>query len=43
MNNIEISPTSLKRFPKYRAIAESLAKLGWDYITSADLARACDM
>lgn len=43
MNNIEISPTSLKRFPKYRAIAESLAKLGWDFITSADLARACDM
>ena len=38
-----ISPTSLRRFPKYRAIAEALGEQGWDYITSADLARACDM
>lgn len=43
MKTTSISPTSLKRFPKYRAIAQALGNLGWDYITSADLARACDM
>ena len=43
MRNTGLSPTSLRRFPKYRAVAQSLADEGWDYITSADLARACDM
>lgn len=40
---VEVSPTSLKRFPKYRAVSQALAEQGWDYITSADLARVCAM
>lgn len=43
MNDRKISPTSLRRFPKYLAIAKVLLAEGWTYITSADLARACDM
>lgn len=43
MSGVRLSPTSLRRFPKYRAVAQALLDQGWDYITSADLARACDM
>lgn len=43
MNCPRLSPTSLRRFPRYRAIAKTLLDQGCDYITSADLARACDM
>jgi len=43
MKETNISPTSLRRFPKYRDVAAVLGGLGWDYITSADLARACAM
>ena len=38
-----ISPTTLKRLPRYLAVSKALAAEGWEYITSGDLARACDM
>ena len=43
MKRPPLSPTSLRRFPKYRAVAQALVDQGWDYITSGDIARACDM
>ena len=41
MKRPPLSPTSLRRFPKYRAVAQALVDQGWDYITSGDIARAC--
>lgn len=38
-----IPDITIGRFPKYLAVARALAEQDWDYITSSDMARACDM
>ena len=43
MRKPPLSPTTLKRFPRYLALARALQEQGWDYIKSADIARACDI
>lgn len=39
----EIPEATLRRYPKYLAFARALAEQEWDYVTSADIARACDV
>ena len=39
----QIPDITIGRFPKYLAVARALAEQDWDYITSSDMARACDM
>ena len=33
----------LRRLPKYLAVSQVLEEMGWDFVTSADLARACEV
>lgn len=39
----DIPEITLRRYSKYLAFAEALAKEEWDFVTSADIARACDV
>ena len=34
---------TLRRLPRYLAFAEAMAGQEWEYVTSADIARACDV
>lgn len=39
----QIPESVLRRLPKYLAVAQVLEEMGWDFVTSADLARACEV
>ena len=42
--NPEVIPDNvLRRLPKYLAVSQVLEGMGWDFVTSADLARACEV
>lgn len=42
-NSEQIPDNVLRRLPKYLAVAQVLEGMGWDFVTSADLARACEV
>lgn len=37
------SIVTLRRLPNYMAFAQAMAEQGWEYVTSSDIARACDV
>lgn len=39
----QIPENVLRRLPKYLAVAQVLEEMSWDFVTSADLARACEV
>ena len=41
--NGQIPDNVLRRLPKYLAVSQVLEEMGWDFVTSADLARACEV
>lgn len=42
-NPEQIPDNVLRRLPKYLAVSQVLEGMGWDFVTSADLARACEV
>ena len=42
-NSEQIPDNVLRRLPKYLAVSQVLEGMGWDFVTSADLARACEV
>ena len=38
-----LSPTTLKRLPRYLAVTKAFGDNGWEYVKSRDLSRACDI
>lgn len=42
-NGLDMPEITLRRFPKYLEVARALSETGWDYVTSSDISRACDV
>ena len=42
-NSEQIPDNVLRRLPKYLAVSQVLEGMGWDFVTAADLVRACEV